>query len=191
VKRYLTLIIAVLVMMMLFGCGKKANAVKPEAQTKVESAVAETKAEVVADAEEKAETVAEKKTETATQNRIDESGSYYDVESVVLYLHTYGKLPSNYITKKEAQALGWEGGSVETVAPDKAIGGDHFGNYEGKLPEAAGREYTECDIDTHGYKSRGSRRLIFSNDGLYFYTGDHYENFDELYVTDEGEVKWK
>jgi len=72
-----------------------------------------------------------------------------------------------------------------------AIGGDHYGNYEGKLPDANGREYTECDIDTHGYKDRGSRRLIFSNDGLYFYTKDHYENFDELYVTNEGNVKWK
>ena len=30
-------------------------------------------------------------------------------------------------------------------------------------------------IDTDGQSSRGAKRLVFSNDGLYFYTEDHYE----------------
>ena len=115
---------------------------------------------------------------------------YYDVERVVLYIHTYGSLPSNYITKDEARELGWEGGSVEPYLEGAAIGGDYFGNREGLLPEADGRDYTECDIDTLGYGSRGARRLVFSNDGLYFYTDDHYESFTELYV-ENNEVKWK
>ena len=100
---------------------------------------------------------------------------------MALYLHTYGKLPSNYITKKEAQKLGWEGGSVEQVAPGKCIGGDWYGNYEGLLPAKEGREYHECDIDTLGEKKRGARRIIYSNDGLIYYTEDHYESFTLLY----------
>ena len=116
--------------------------------------------------------------------------SYYDVKNVVLYLEAYGELPPNYITKDEARELGWEGGSVEQVKEGAAIGGDHFGNYEGLLPTADGRRYTECDIDTLGYKSRGSRRLVFSNDGLYFYSSDHYESFKEVTVTEDYEVIW-
>ena len=115
---------------------------------------------------------------------------YYDVANVVLYLEIYGELPPNYITKSEAQSLGWEGGSVEKYKEGAAIGGDYFGNREGLLPAAKGRSYTECDIDTHGYGSRGSRRLVFSNDGLYFYTSDHYETFSEVTVTEDYEVVW-
>lgn len=112
---------------------------------------------------------------------IDEDGSYYDKENVALYIHTYGKLPPNYITKKEAEKLGWEGGSVEKYAPGKAIGGSYFGNYEGSLPTADGREYHECDIDTNGASSRGAKRIVYSNDGLVYYTEDHYETFELLY----------
>ena len=115
---------------------------------------------------------------------------YYDLVNVVLYLEVYDELPPNYITKKEAQALGWEGGSVEKYKEGAAIGGDTFGNREGLLPQSDGRRYTECDIDTDGYSSRGSRRLVFSNDGLYFYTADHYETFTEVTVTEEYEVIW-
>lgn len=116
-------------------------------------------------------------------------GYYYDLNNVVLYLEAYGELPPNYITKSEARELGWEGGSVESYRKDAAIGGDYFGSREGLLPEAGGRSYTECDIDTNGYGSRGSRRLVFSNDGLYFYTSDHYESFSEVIVTEDYEVK--
>lgn len=115
---------------------------------------------------------------------------YYDVENVVLYLEEYGELPPNYITKKEAEALGWSGGSVEDFKEGAAIGGDRFGNYEELLPKSDGRTYTECDIDTDGYPSRGSRRLVFSNDGLYFYTSDHYESFSQVTVTKDGDVIW-
>lgn len=107
---------------------------------------------------------------------------YYDVENVVLYLEAYDELPPNYITKEDANELGWTGGSVENYMDGGAIGGDRFGNYEGLLPKADGRVYTECDIDTDGYASRGSRRLVYSNDGLYFYTADHYESFTPVTV---------
>ena len=112
---------------------------------------------------------------------IDENGSYDDKDNVALYLYTYGRLPSNYITKAEAQDLGWEGGSVERFAPGKCIGGMKFGNYEGLLPKKSGRQYYECDIDTLGESSRGAKRIVYSNDGLIYYTDDHYESFTLLY----------
>lgn len=112
---------------------------------------------------------------------LPEDGVYDDAEHVALYIHQYGHLPNNYITKKEAEALGWSGGSLEPYAPGKCIGGSRFGNYEGLLPEAKGRTYTECDIDTLGAKSRGAKRIVFSNDGLIYYTDDHYESFELLY----------
>jgi ribonuclease T1 len=113
--------------------------------------------------------------------QIDEDGSYTTKDDVALYIHTYGHLPDNFITKKDAQALGWPGGSLEPYAPGKCIGGSRFGNYEGLLPEADGRTYTECDIDTLGADSRGAKRIVFSNDGLIYYTEDHYETFELLY----------
>ena len=117
---------------------------------------------------------------------LPENGTYTTKEDVALYIHTYGHLPDNFITKKEAQELGWPGGSLEPYAPGMCIGGNRFGNYEGLLPEAQGRTYTECDVDTLGAKSRGAKRIVFSNDGLIYYTGDHYESFELLYG-DEGD----
>lgn len=117
---------------------------------------------------------------------IDEDGSYTTKDDVALYIHTYGHLPGNFITKKDAQALGWPGGSLEPYAPGMCIGGSRFGNYEGLLPEREGRYYTECDIDTLGAAGRGAKRLVFSNDGLIYYTDDHYETFMLLYGEADG-----
>ena len=113
--------------------------------------------------------------------QIDEDGAYTTKDDVALYIHTYGHLPDNFITKKDAQALGWPGGSLEPYAPGKCIGGSRFGNYEGLLSEADGRTYTECDIDTLGADSRGAKRIVFSNAGLIYYTEDHYKSFELLY----------
>lgn len=119
------------------------------------------------------------------QPAIDEYGTFTSKDDVALYIHTYGKLPQNFITKNEARDLGWEGGGLEDYAPGKCIGGDYFGNFEGLLPEKDGREYTECDIDTLGKSSRGPKRIVFSNDGLIYYTDDHYESFTLLYGKEE------
>ena len=114
--------------------------------------------------------------------KVKEQGQYTDKDRVALYIHTYGHLPDNYITKAEAQKLGWDNtlGNLRKVAPGKSIGGDRFGNYEGQLPKANKRKYFECDID---YKSgkRNAKRIVFSNDGLIFYTNDHYKTFQQLY----------
>ena len=122
-------------------------------------------------------------TAPAASAKIAEDGLYTSREDVALYIHTYGHLPANFITKAEAKALGWgdKYGSVDDAAPGKSIGGDRFSNREGLLPKKKGRTYTECDIGTMGKKSRGARRIVFSNDGLVYYTGDHYETFELLY----------
>lgn len=128
------------------------------------------------------ESTTEETTEATTEEtKIDKDGTYTTCDDVALYIYTYGELPSNFMTKKEAKKLGWEGGSLEDFAPGMCIGGDYFGNYEGLLPEKDGREYHECDIDTLGAKSRGAKRIIYSNDGLIYYTEDHYESFTLLY----------
>lgn len=112
---------------------------------------------------------------------LDEDGVYTTKEDVALYLHTYGRLPSNFVTKAEARDAGWNGGSLENYLPGMCIGGDRFGNREGLLPDAKGRTWTECDVNTLGASSRGAERIVFSNDGLIYYTGDHYESFELLY----------
>ena len=117
----------------------------------------------------------------ASSAPIDADGTYTTKEDVALYIYTYGCLPDNFITKNEARKLGWEGGGLEKYAPGMCIGGDRFGNYEGILPDAPGRIWTECDIDTLGKSSRGAKRIVFSNDGLIYYTDDHYESFTLLY----------
>lgn len=142
-----------------------------EATESTETTVEETVAETTESTEVTETTVA----------LLDKDGTYSSKDDVALYIYQYGELPSNFITKTEAKKLGWTGGSVENYAPGMAIGGDYFGNYEGLLPEKDGRVYTECDIDTIGKSSRGSKRIIFSNDGLIYYTSDHYESFTLLY----------
>ena len=112
---------------------------------------------------------------------IDEDGSYTTREDLALYIHTYGHLPDNFVTKEEARSAGWEGGGLDDVLPGMCIGGDRFGNREGLLPEATGRSWTECDVNTLHAKSRGAERIVFSNDGLIYYTGNHYDSFELLY----------
>ena len=118
---------------------------------------------------------------TAPPVSIDEHGSYTRRDDVALYLHIYGHLPDNFISKTKARKLGWSGGSLEPYAPGKCIGGGEYLNLEGLLPEAPGRVYHECDIDTLGKQSRGAKRIVWSSDGLIYYTDDHYESFTLLY----------
>lgn len=128
---------------------------------------------------------AAKETPLPTQaDAIDEAGTYTTRDDVALYLFTFGHLPDNFITKAQAQKLGWSGGGLDRYADGTCIGGDRFGNYEGLLPKASGRTYTECDIDTLHKNSRGAKRIVFSNDGLIYYTDDHYASFTLLYGED-------
>lgn len=116
---------------------------------------------------------------TEPADYLDPNGTYDSKKDVALYIHLYGRLPGNYITKKQAEALGWSGGSVERYAPGKCIGGDRFYNNEGLLPK--GHTYYECDIGTLGASSRGAQRIVYSTDGLIYYTSNHYQSFTLLY----------
>jgi guanyl-specific ribonuclease Sa len=114
-----------------------------------------------------------------TQLNITEDGEYVSVDEVAAYIKQYHKLPSNYITKKEAQALGWRGGPLKSYAPGKSIGGDVFTNRQGILPHSE-KKYIECDIDANG-TSRGAKRIVYSTENYkVYYTDDHYNTFKEV-----------
>ena len=121
-----------------------------------------------------------------TENAIREDGIYTSKEDVALYLYTYQKLPRNFVTKDKAKEMGWKSseGNLQKVCDSCSIGGDRFGNREGKLPKKDGRVYYECDIDYHG-GSRNGKRIVYSNDGLIYYTDDHYNTFELLYGEEE------
>ena len=109
-------------------------------------------------------------------------GPIIEPQDIADYIFRYGKLPDNFITKKQAQNLGWDSSRnyVSDVAPGKSIGGDRFGNYEGLLPSKKGRTWYEADC----YYTKGKRnayRILFSNDGLVYYTDDHYESFTQMF----------
>ena len=67
---------------------------------------------------------------------------------------------------------------------------DKDGSYTSKedimnyLPVVSGRTYHECDIDTLNAKSRGAKRIIYSDDGQIYYTDNHYKSFTLLYGDD-------
>lgn len=113
---------------------------------------------------------------------IVEDGFYTSKDEVALYINTYEKLPDNYLTKAEAMDLGWiaSEGNLWEVTEEMSIGGDVFGNREGLLPKQQGRIYYEADIDYEGGR-RNAKRIVYSNDGLIYYTDDHYESFEVLY----------
>ena len=110
------------------------------------------------------------------------TGPITEAQEIADYLFEHGELPDNFITKSEAQALGWDSSRnyLSDVAPGMSIGGDRYGNYEGTLPKAKGRKFYECDVGYKGGK-RGAERIVYSNDGHVWYTRDHYETFTELF----------
>lgn len=203
-KKLLSLLLALALLFSLSACMAEASPTteyEAPSQSESESSSAEKDTEGSSAPEATSELTPEDPTETAseetgeteqnepeassTEPAIEEDSVYTSKEDVALYIYTYGHLPSNFMRKRDAQALGWEGGSLEPYAPGMCIGGDRFGNYEGLLPEAEGRTYTECDIDTLGAERRGAKRIVFSNDGLIYYTDDHYESFTLLYGEEE------
>lgn len=202
----LALLSTVLVLASLVGCGSAdvnealdtaievleiVEALEAEAEVETETgseAIASDESSILSESTDVSATIAPERRETESmqdQASIDEDGHYTSKEEVALYIHTYGKLPSNFISKDEAEDLGWkkkdgEAGQLHVVAPGMSIGGSYFGNYEGLLPEEKGRKYYECDIN-YVKGNRGAERIVYSNDGLIFYTGDHYESFEQLY----------
>ncbi|MBR1529886.1 MAG: ribonuclease [Oscillospiraceae bacterium] len=149
-----------------------------------ERSVPETESESYAESETDSEPETETQTFEIPEDEslpasVEKDGSYTSPEDVAEYIHTFGTLPDNFITKKEAQNLGWNSseGNLWDVAPGKSIGGDDFGNREGLLPEGT---YHECDVNYQG-GYRGADRLIYSDSGEIYYTSDHYKTFTQLY----------
>ena len=171
-KKWLNLLLSALLVLTLTACGTG---------TADTGASADSSGTSQASSDISQEGTDETKAPSDDNALLPEDGTYTSREDVALYIHQYGCLPSNFITKKEAEKLGWTGGSLEPYAPGMCIGGSRFGNYEGLLPKKDGRTYTECDIYTLGAEKRGAKRIVFSNDGLIYYTEDHYESFELLY----------
>ena len=179
-KRIFCLLLCLLLLCSLTGCHNTGRGQSGQTQGLVAVTAAPTEA-AASTPTAAPETAVPSEASGNPGSRLTEDGVYDSKDEVALYIHLFGHLPSNYITKKQAEELGWSGGSLEPYAPGKCIGGSRFGNYEGLLPDAKGRSWTECDIDTMGARSRGAKRIVFSNDGLIYYTGDHYNHFELLY----------
>ncbi len=174
-KKVLAMILSlVFVLAVATGCG--ANTAKKD--VKATPTTQQTVKKVVNNGQNKIANVAA----NSGKLTIDKNGTYTDKESVAKYIYQYKKLPSNFITKNNAKKLGWQTkGTLDKVAPGKSIGGDRYGDYEKKLPKASGRQWTECDID-YVRGNRNAKRIVFSNDGLIYYTGDHYKTFTKVDV---------
>ena len=169
-KKVICLVLLLLAFLpFLAGCGQL-EAVLQEGSAPTEALPAATAVPAEDSAGEKADIPAE------------ETGPITDPQAIADYLFRYGKLPDNFITKKEAQALGWDSSRnyLSDVAPGKSIGGDRFGNYEGQLPKARGRQFFEYDANYKGGK-RGGERIVYSNDGHVWYSKDHYGTFKEMF----------
>lgn len=112
---------------------------------------------------------------------VAEGENYLSREDVTAYLHAYGTLPPNYLTVAEAEALGWDGsGDLWAVRDGAAIGGDSYDNLAGLVPAADGRSWRQCDVNYAG-GARGNERLVYSNDGLIYYSPDKFATFEAVY----------
>ena len=97
---------------------------------------------------------------------------------VISYVKQNHRLPEYYITKNEARKQGWNPskGNLCEVLQGKAIGGDKFGNREGRLPD--GEKYFEADVNYH-CGSRKADRIIFTENGDVYLTKNHYKSFEK------------
>ena len=188
-KRKIAALIALMLaaVLLLAGCSEVLQAVKEIPSQATEALPLATEAPAEKPTEAPTEVPTEAPAEEPTEAPAGEpAGPIIEPQAVADYIFKYGKLPDNFITKKEAQALGWDSSCnyVSDVAPGMSIGGDYYGNYEGVLPKAKGRKFTECDVNYKGGK-RGGERIVFSNDGHVWYTKDHYETFTELFPSNQ------
>ena len=171
-RAILPVLLVCMLALLLTGCGRAAEQPEPAATADLTGAL----------------NAANERTEEPAGPEEEETGPIIEPQAIADYLFRYGKLPDNFITKKEAQELGWDSSRnyVSDVAPGKSIGGDRFGNYEGNLPRVKGRTYYEADC----YYTQGKRtaeRIVYSSDGHVWYTEDHYATFTELFPTEAEE----
>ena len=148
------LLALLLVFSVLSGCGGAALDVP--SCTAAPAADAVPAADAPSDTE--ADAVSPGESDKSSPAALDEGGEYTSAEDVALYLHLYAHLPQNFITKKDARALGWNGGGLDDYADGKCIGGDRFGNYEGLLPDGS----TMSAISTHCTPPRAERSASYT-----------------------------
>ena len=192
-KRKIAALVALLLagLLLLTGCSEVLEAVVDSNPKATEALPLATEAPAKAEKATKAPTEAPTEkptkapTKAPTEAPTEAPGPIIEPQAIADYIFEHGELPDNFITKEEAQALGWDStrNYVSDVAPGKSIGGDRFGNYEGQLPKKKGRTFRECDCNyTKG--KRNGERIVYSNDGHVWYTSDHYETFTELFPSD-------
>lgn len=112
---------------------------------------------------------------------ISPGGATKDGENGADYwLVNYGVLPDYYITDSELRSLGWKNGKPpKRYAPGKMYTKGIYRNRNGHLPSIPGRIWYEADINYYeGH--RNGHRILYSNDGLFFVTYDHYHTFYEI-----------
>ncbi|XZG68759.1 ribonuclease domain-containing protein [Chitinibacteraceae bacterium HSL-7] len=106
----------------------------------------------------------------AQRHRVDGK----ELETLLVSLTRSQRLPDTFVTKRVAREHGWEPGKdLWRSLPGHSIGGDRFGNREGRLP--SGRWY-EADLDYKGGK-RNAKRLVFTREGQHYLTVNHYDSF--------------
>ncbi|WP_435524365.1 ribonuclease domain-containing protein [Chryseobacterium indoltheticum] len=131
--------------------------------------------------------ITDKKAPAKTENISEASVNQSDKQSideltnentVINYVKQNHQLPDYYITKNEAKKSAWNPsqGNLCEVLPGKAIGGDYFGNREGKLPK--GEKYFEADVN-YNCGNRNSDRIVFTKSGKVYLTKDHYRSFEK------------
>ena len=121
---------------------------------------------------------------TSSENQYNTSSAQVSIDqlteekTVISYVKQNHKLPDYYITKNEARKLGWNPskGNLCDVLPGKAIGGDKFGNREGRLPD--GEKYFEADVNYH-CGGRNADRIIYTQNGEVYLTKNHYKSFEK------------
>jgi len=122
--------------------------------------------------------------ETKNTDDYNNSQNFNDItelteeNKVISYVKENHRLPEYYITKSEAKKQGWNPsqGNLCEVLPGKAIGGDYFGNREGRLPKD--EKYFEADVN-YSCGNRNADRIIFTKNGDVYLTKDHYRSFEK------------
>lgn len=121
------------------------------------------------------------------------NGIYTTRDSVAAYLCKFGVLPKNYVNKATGKILyeeetgnafsKWNFNPWTTIGV--MIGGDTFNNYADdpnpdyyhpSLPEGS---YREADVDYYA-ENRGTKRLVYADECVIYWTADHYETFTLL-----------
>lgn len=103
-----------------------------------------------------------------TSSPVKESGEYSSRDEVALYIHLFGHLPANFITKKQARELGWQGGGLQDFAPGLLHRRGQVRQLRGAFA-ASGRKVLYRMRYRHLRSTlTRAKRIVFSNDGLFF-----------------------